>query len=514
MTLVEVANQAATPDPSPFVCDSPPKAKFSMRRFLTDLKLYGEQFKGISWAIWCVVLIASEGEELTDQEQSIFRRVTNREHVPGVRVAELWCCVGRRGGKSRAIAAKAIYCALAFNLKPYLAPGECAVICIISATRNQSRKVYSYILGSLQSIALFRPYISNITADTITLTNQIQIQIRTADFGTIRGETVWLAIADELAYFYIEGTANPDVEILNALRPALASLHGQLCVISSPYAKRGELWNNYKKYFGNIDALWMLFCKGPSKLFNPLIDQTFLNRQFERDPMSARCEYDAEFRDDCESFVSREIIEASVVADRQQLPYSSDIAYVAFIDPAGRGQDSFCLCIAHLERNERVVIDVLLENQNQNPEIAVRQYSQVLLDYGLAECTGDRYSGHVFEQLFMRYGIRYNFSEMSKSELYSGALPLLNSGCVELPDNPKMVEQFASLERRVPRGSNKESIDHPQISGAHDDLSNVISGGILLASKNLAVLQWAEGWSRRGDIIMNDFFGTGRNRYY
>ncbi len=211
--------------------------------------------------------------------------------------------------------------------------------------------------------------------------------------------------------------------------------------------------------------------------------------------------------------MSRDIIEASVVADRQQLPYSSDISYVAFIDPAGGGQDSFCLCIAHLERNEKVVIDVLHECQNVNPEVGVRQYAETILSYGLAECTGDRYSGHVFEQLFMKYGIRYNFAEQSKSELYSGALPLLNSGRVELPDNKKMVEQFCGLERRVPRGSNKESIDHPQLSGAHDDLSNCASGAIVLASKNLAVLQWAEAWSRNGDQIMQDFFGSGRGRY-
>ncbi len=198
-----------------------------------------------------------------------------------------------------------------FDLKPYLTPDERCAIVILSATRVQSRKVYQYILGNFQSIDLFRPYLKNITADTIGLTNAIDIEIRTSDFRTIRGATVWLAICDELAFFYIEGTANPDVEILNALRPALASLHGQLAVISSPYAKRGELWNNFKKYFGNIDALWMLFAKGSTRLFNPLISQKFLDRQFERDPVAARSEYDAEFRDDCESFMSRELIEIS-----------------------------------------------------------------------------------------------------------------------------------------------------------------------------------------------------------
>ena len=34
---------------------------------------------------------------------------------------------------------------------------------------------------------------------------------------------------------------NPDVEILNAARPALATMQGPLIVISSPYARRGAL---------------------------------------------------------------------------------------------------------------------------------------------------------------------------------------------------------------------------------------------------------------------------------
>ena len=212
--------------------------------------------------------------------------------------------------------------------------------------------------------------------------------------------------------------------------------------------------------------------------------------------------------------MSRELIESLVVPDRVQLPYSSSISYVAFVDPSGGGQDLFCLAIAHLERNEKVVIDLLSECQNLNPEIAVRQFAQTILDYGQGEVVGDRYSGHTIEQMFLKYGIRYNFSEHSKSELYSTALPLLNASRVELPDNKKMVEQFCLLESRVPRGGSRQIIDHPAVSGAHDDLSNAVAGAVVLASKNLAVLQWAEAWSRNGDQIMNDWFGAGRSREY
>jgi hypothetical protein len=44
-----------------------------------------------------------------------------------------------------------------------------------------------------------------------------------------------------------EDSANPDSEILNALRPSLATTSGPLIVISSPYAKRGALWERLRE---------------------------------------------------------------------------------------------------------------------------------------------------------------------------------------------------------------------------------------------------------------------------
>ena len=47
-----------------------------------------------------------------------------------------------------------------------------------------------------------------------------------------------------------ENTANPDTEILNAARPMLATTGGPLIAITTPYAKRGEPWNIFKRDYG------------------------------------------------------------------------------------------------------------------------------------------------------------------------------------------------------------------------------------------------------------------------
>jgi hypothetical protein len=44
-----------------------------------------------------------------------------------------------------------------------------------------------------------------------------------------------------------------------------------------------------------------------------------------------------------------------------------------------------------------------------------------------------------------------------------------------------MLAQFLALERRVARGG-RDSIDHAQIKGAHDDCSNACAGAIVEAA--------------------------------
>jgi hypothetical protein len=78
------------------------KPLFSMRQALSDAALLADAMKGESWAGWRVLLIASVGEELTDDERVAFKVLTGRDHEPG-RMIDTWLTVsGRRSGKTTA----------------------------------------------------------------------------------------------------------------------------------------------------------------------------------------------------------------------------------------------------------------------------------------------------------------------------------------------------------------------------------------------------------------------------
>ena len=69
----------------------------TMRRALSDPALLGRVLEGDSWRAWRILLIASMGEALTNNERAIFNQLTGRPQEPGERLEELWAVVGRRG---------------------------------------------------------------------------------------------------------------------------------------------------------------------------------------------------------------------------------------------------------------------------------------------------------------------------------------------------------------------------------------------------------------------------------
>jgi hypothetical protein len=68
------------------------------------------------------------------------------------------------------------------------------------------------------------------------------LEVRPASFRKLRGPTYVAVVADELAFWYVDAAyANPDVEILNAVEPGLATTGGPLILASSPHARRGAV---------------------------------------------------------------------------------------------------------------------------------------------------------------------------------------------------------------------------------------------------------------------------------
>jgi len=450
----------------------------SLRKALSDPRLLGNTLKGESWKAWRTLLIASMGEKLTTDERKIFTKLTQREREPGKRVDELVVVAGRRGGKSRAISVLISYLA-ALCQHPSLVPGETGTALIFAPDRRQAGVLLDYISATLTNSLLLSQLVTNRTQDTLTLSNHVAVTVRSSDFRRIRGSTSIAVAADELAFLRTEEDSScSDKDVLDAVRPGLATTSGPLFLISSPYSRKGELFRIFTEQYRPDADPSILVAHGASRDFNPSLPQSVIDRALERDHAAASAEYLAIWRSDIDSYVSRDVVDAAVVPGRYEVPPLDGVHYIAFTDPSGGSGDSFTLAIVHQE-GQRIVVDCVRERHPPfQPDAVVAEFAATLKSYNLFTVKGDRYGGAWPRERFAAHGIDYRVSDMNKSDYYQAFLPILNSGRVELLDHKKLVRQLCALERRTARGG-RDSVDHP--SGQHDDVANSVAGAVVTA---------------------------------
>lgn len=449
---------------------------------MTDRALFGTLFADASWATWRVFLMALFGLPIPDAEIEVYRHHTGRTEPPEKPFREAALVCGRRGGKSRVLALIAVFLACFISYDGLVAPGEVPTIAIIAADRRQARVILGYVVGFLRSVPMLEAMIEDELTESVRLRNGVVVEIHTGSIGAPRGRTFAAVLADEIAFWRSDDSANPDAEVIAAVRPALATIpNSVLLMASSPYAKRGVLWNVYRRHFGK-DGARTLVWRGTSLEMNPSLDPAVVEEAREEDPASARAEYDAEFRDDVSTFVPREIVEACTDEGRFESLPEPGIRYHAFVDPSGGSADSMTLGISH-HYDGRFILDAVREVRPPfSPENVVQEFAHLLRSYQIREVCGDRYAGQWVREPFGRYSITYRPADWPKSSIYQDTLPLLNSRQVSLLDSPRLQSQLCALERRTARGG-RDSIDHPP--GQHDDLANAAMGAILLAKTRI-----------------------------
>ena len=242
--------------------------------------------------------------------------------------------------------------------------------------------------------------------------------MHTASFRSTRGYTIVAALLDELAFWRGEESSDPDTEILAAIKPGMATIPGaMLLCASSPYARRGALWETYRKHFGK-DGDPVLIWQAPTRTMNSTVPQSVIDAAMEADPSSASAEYMAEFRSDIEGFVTREVAEACVpVGVFERMPLTA-LRYFGFVDPSGGSNDAFTLGIAHRE-NENVLLDCVREVRPPfSPEAVIGEFATTFKSYRITRIIGDRYAGEFPREIFRKLGIIYEPSQKPKSDLY------------------------------------------------------------------------------------------------
>ena len=370
------------------------------------------------------------------------------------------------------------------NHRGVLAPGEIGVALCISRDQRIARIILDYVAGIFEDSPVLRGMIKNRTQDTLELSNRITVEVRPANFKTLRGPTYVAIAADEAAFWFTSTDfANPDVEVLAAIRPGLLTTRGPLIMVSSAYAQAGVLWDAYRRDYGPKGAPNILVAHGTSRDLNPLLPQSEIDRELERDPVRNRAEYLSEFRVDVEGFIPRSAVEACV-GDYRELEPRLGVIYFCFVDAASGSEngDSYAIAIAHRE-GDQTIIDALREvSPPFSPADVVTNVAVPLCKaYRVGKVWGDNYAGEFAKEPFRKAGIYYDLWPQHKSELYRDPLlPLINSRRITLPRLDRLINQCCTLERSVKR-SGRDEITHP--THGHDDLINAAAGAAAVVQR-------------------------------
>jgi hypothetical protein len=446
---------------------------------IDDREVFSAHFRGPTWDAWRAFLAALFALSMTAEQLALYQRCTGRSDAPTRPSHEAWLCIGRRGGKSFVLALIAVFLACFFDWRAYLGPGEVGTVMVVAADRRQARVIMRYVHGLLKAVPMLKRQIEGITRESITLKNNIVIEVHTASFRSTRGYTIVAALLDEIAYWPTDETSSePDVEVVNAIRPGMATIpDAMLLCASSPYARKGALWSAFSRHHGK-DGDPILVWQAATRTMNPSVPQSYIDQHMADDEARATAEYLAQFRADLEGYISREMLEACTPG-YYALPPAAGTTYYGFVDAAGgSGGDAFAAAVSHRE-GERIVVDAVFERRPPfSPQAVIEELVPWLKSYRIYTVVGDRWAGGFPPEAFQKKGIRYEASKETKSDIYRTVLPKLMSSQVTLPRNDRLFLQLAQLERRCARGGH-DSIDHP--SGQHDDLANATMGAVLRA---------------------------------
>ena len=170
--------------------------RVTLREALSDPNLLGTAIAGDSWQSWRTLLIAAMGEALREDEREIFSQLTGREREPLQRVDQFAAVVGRRGGKSKAIATVATYIAGLCDHRDALVPGERGVLLCVALDQRVAKIILDYAEACFDRSPILKHTPTHAAA-------------RCGMYSNATMATYIAVIADELAFWYSSPARKP-----------------------------------------------------------------------------------------------------------------------------------------------------------------------------------------------------------------------------------------------------------------------------------------------------------------
>ena len=500
--------------------------------------VFGQELDGVTQHKIYMETVDEEGKfDLTESaftETGIFKYMTGFDYENTSQgYNKINFILGRRGGKSSVAAMLAVFSSIKVNWNPYLSKTPVATVAVLSHTVDFSQEILDIIKGLIDDSAILSrlrdPHRKN-TQSTFHLKvpfldendkieySSIAIKVGAASKKTTRGRAVCTLLCDEIAFWNLDkDSAEPDTEILKAIRPSLLQFgnQGTIIKLSSPATKQGVLYEEWLRR-EELRGEYLQF-KAPSWTWNTILPIEEFKKEHSYDPDGFDTEFRANFVDSISNFIQPEFVDLCTVkgvtfqtpADEREVQYS------AAIDAAFKN-DRFGFSLVGFN-GKRVTQYVLKfwEGSKKHPVQAheVAAYIRTICnEYGVTNVVGDQYAFQPLREIFLQYGVNLiegTFTNIYKRKIYFGLKRLIHSQQIDLLDIPLLAKEIKELQvEQSPSGQIK--IGHPQ--GGNDDLATVTAVASYVALENAGLVQFANG----GEMASGNTYGiitdvTGRS---
>ena len=218
-----------------------------------------------------------------------------------------------------------------------LGPGERGEVLLLAQNLDQAKRTLNFVSGALNGSSSLKPLVSETTADKISLQTGIDIIVRPASYRSARGGTSIAVICDEISAWRDESSANPDVEILRAVRPSLLTTKRAADRDLIALFDEGRALQRTRQILRQ--SLSPHPCRaGRDPDYESIGDMADIDQAFLDDPIAASAEFGALFRAELDALCTPEAVAAVTAHGVLERAYQQGVQYYAFVDPAaGRG---------------------------------------------------------------------------------------------------------------------------------------------------------------------------------
>jgi hypothetical protein len=315
-------------------------------------------------------------------------------------------------------------------------------------------------------------------SDEIAFSNGVTIRALPAHAAAARGVAMSLAIMDEAGHAIAGEGPGAARQLYRAVQPATRQFgsRGRVLITSTPGWPTGLLWDLEQAAKAGV-ADDVLVIRRATWDMNPTITRASLEREFREDPAGAAAEYACQWLEGTNVFTEREAVLACIDTNRRQLPPVQGVHYWAACDPAfAAGGDAFALAIGHrqgqgLEATN--VIDLVTSWRGKksplNSDAVLDEIAATAAAYGVRRVTSDQHALVPVTDGLRKRGLMVDYQHLSsesKADVMGELQRCINTGRLELPDDPELIGELLGLEVR-PTPTGKPRIQAAR--GGHDD---------------------------------------------